>query len=131
MAATGTLGQATARILVITEDAEVKKLLNNLMLHSRIQAGVTESTWNAARFLSTNPAPDVVVVDLDLPESLTLEFLRQLRQRTELAALPVLVLTSFPDPTQVRRALDAGANRYLTKMFMAKNLLATVQEMIG
>lgn len=131
MAATGTLGQATARILVITEDAEVKKLLNNLMLHSRIQAGVTESTWNAARFLSTNPAPDVVVVDLDLPESLTLEFLRQLRQRKELAALPVLVLTSFPDPTQVRQALDAGANRYLTKMFMAKNLLATVQEMIG
>ena len=131
MAATGTLGQATARILVITEDAEVKKLLNNLMLHSRIQAGVTESTWNAARFLSTNPAPDVVVVDLDLPEALTLEFLRQLRQRTELADLPVLVLTSFPDPTQVRQALDAGANRYLTKMFMAKNLLATVQEMIG
>lgn len=131
MAATGTLGQATARILVITEDAEVKKLLNNLMLHSRIQAGVTESTWNAARFLNTNPAPDVVVVDLDLPESLTLEFLRQLRQRKELAALPVLVLTSFPDPTQVRQALDAGANRYLTKMFMAKNLLATVQEMIG
>lgn len=131
MAATGTLGQATARVLVITQDADVKKLLNNLMLHNRVRAGVTESTWNATRFLSTNPAPDLVILDLDLPETQSLEFMQQLRQREELATLPVLVLTSFPDPTQVRRALDAGANRYLTKMFMAKNLLATVHEMIG
>jgi DNA-binding response OmpR family regulator len=131
MTVTGTLGQATARILVITQDAEVKKLLNNLMIHNRIQAGVTESTWNATHFLSANPAPDVVIVDLDLPEAMSLEFLRQLRGREQLASLPVLVLTSFPDPAQVRKALDAGANRYLTKMFMGKNLLATVHEMIS
>jgi DNA-binding response OmpR family regulator len=127
---TGNIGKTTARVLAITQDVEVKKLLNNLMLHNRVQAGVTESTWNATRFLSTNPAPDLVILDLDLPEAHSLEFLQQLRQRSELARLPVLVLTSFPDPTQVRQALDSGANRYLTKMFMAKNLLTTVHEMM-
>lgn len=131
MAATGTLGQATASILVITQDAEVKKLLNNLMLHNRVRAGVSESTWNASRFLSTNPAPDLLILDLDTPEAHALEFLEQMRRHAKLAELPVLVLMSFPDPTQVREALDAGANRYLTKIFMGKNLLATIHEMIG
>lgn len=130
MAGTSTL-QATARVLVITQDAEVKKLLNNLMLHNRVQAGVTESTWNASRFLSTNPAPDLLILDLDTPDAYAVDFLQQMRKQSKLANLPVLVLMSFPDPAQVREALDSGANRYLTKIFMGKNLLTTVYEMIG
>ncbi|MCC6802188.1 MAG: response regulator, partial [Anaerolineae bacterium] len=58
-------------------------------------------------------------------------FLEQLRRHSKLAHLPVLVLMSFPDPEQVRQALNAGANRYLTKMFMGKNLMTTVHEMIS
>lgn len=127
---TGTL-QATARVLVITQDAEVKKLLNNLMLHRRVQAGITELTWNATRFLSTNPAPDLLVVDMDSQPGATLDFLQHIRRQANLVNLPVLVLMSFPDPAQVREALDSGANRYLTKIFMGKNLLTTVYEMIS
>lgn len=130
MAGTSTL-QSTVRVLVITQDAEVKKLLNNLMLHNRVQAGVSDSTWTASRFLSTNPAPDLLILDLDTPEAYAFEFLQQMRKQSKLANLPVLVLMSFPDPEQVRKALNAGANRYLTKMFMGKNLLTTVHEMIS
>ncbi|MCC6804868.1 MAG: hypothetical protein IT319_18440, partial [Anaerolineae bacterium] len=96
MAGTHTLGQATARVLVITQDVEVTKLLNNLMLHNRVQAGVSDSTWTASRFLSTNPAPDLLILDLDTPNAHAVEFLEQLRRHSKLNRLPVLVLMSFP-----------------------------------
>jgi len=130
MAGTATLQQPTARVLVITQDEAVKGFINNLMLHKRVLAGLTESVESASHFLSTNPAPDVVILDLDLPETRALEFLRQIRRHDKLVKLPVLVLMSFPDPKQVREAFDAGGNRYLTKMFMGKNLLTTIHEML-
>jgi len=122
--------ERSANVLVITGDAEVKSFINNLMLLKRIRAGITESMENAAHFLKSNAAPDIVILDLDLSEPIMVEFVRQIRGQKNLARLPVLVLTSFPDPTLVREALDAGANRYLTKMFMSQNLLPTLQEMI-
>ena len=84
----------------------------------------------AAHFLQTQSLPDIVVLDLSLPDNQGLVFLQQLRARDKYAKLPVLVLTEIPDPVQVRAALQAGANRYLTKLFVAKNLLSTLDEML-
>ena len=130
MTTTATIQQTTARVLVITQDASVKSFIHSLMLNKRILAGVTDSVDIATHFLNTNEAPHIVIVDLELPEGRALEFLKQMRRRNHLANLPVLVLTSFPDPQQVREAFDAGGNRYLTKMFMGKNLLSTLHEML-
>ena len=130
MMTTATTQQTTARVLVITQDAVVKSFIHSLMLNKRILAGVTDSVDTATHFLSTNEAPHIVIVDLELPEGRALEFLKQMRRYNHLANLPVLVLTSFPDPEQVREAFNAGGNRYLTKMFMGKNLLSTLHEML-
>jgi DNA-binding response OmpR family regulator len=127
---TSTLDDA-ARVLLITNDEEAKSFINNLMLLKRIRAGVTESIENASYFLNNNPTPDAMILDLDLSESLTLEFLRQIRRHDKLTRLPILVLISIPDPTLVRQALDAGANRYITKSFMSQNLLPIIQEMVS
>jgi DNA-binding response OmpR family regulator len=122
--------EATARVLVISADDEVKTFINNLMRINRIRAGLTDSIENASHFLNTNVPPDAVILDLEPSETLALEFLRQIRRHETLVKLPVLVLMPIPDPTLVRQALDAGANRYLTKAFMSQNLLPTIQEIL-
>ncbi len=122
--------QYKARLLVVTQDSDLKRLIESLMQHERIQAAVTGSVAHAAHFLRGNALPDVIVLDLATPGEPTLEFIQQLRGLGEFARLPVLVLTAVPDPVQVRAALQAGANRYLTKLFAAKNLLSTVEEML-
>ncbi len=119
-----------AHLLVITEDGNVKNLIERLIEHQRIHALVIDSVQAGAQFLQSNPLPDVVVLDLTLPDNHALLFLQQLRSRVEFAKLPVLVLTAFPDPDEVRVALEAGANRYLTKLFINKNLLSTLDEMV-
>ena len=131
MAGTAPLELPPARVLVVTQDDAVKSLINNLMLHKRVRAGVTESPESATHFLASNPSPDMVILDLDLPEARALTFLRQVRRRDSLDTLPVLVLTSFPDPALIRRALDAGANRYITKIFMDKNLFTAIHETLS
>ena len=122
--------ESTARVLVISGDDDVKSFINNLMRLNRIRAGITESIENASHFLNTNLPPDAVILDLEPSENLALEFLRQIRRHEKLIKLPVLVLMPIPDPTLVRQALDAGANRYLTKAFMSQNLLPTIQEIL-
>jgi DNA-binding response OmpR family regulator len=127
---TSTLDDA-ARVLLITSDEEAKNFINNLMLLKRIRAGVTESLESASNFLNSNVPPDAVILDLELSESLALEFLRQIRRHEKLTRMPILVLIDIPDPTLVRQALDAGANRYITKSFMSQNLLPIIQELVS
>jgi twitching motility two-component system response regulator PilH len=124
------MAQAKPRLLVVTHDVELKGLMDTLMRHGRIQAAVTANVAHAAQFLRSNVLPDVLVLDLTMPDGHLLDFLRQMRERAEYRNLPVLVLTDIPDPDLVRTALQTGANRYLTKLFVAKNLLSTVEEML-
>lgn len=127
---TGALAQSKkTRLLVITQDDDVKKLIDTLILHDRIQAAVIDTPLAASHFLKNNPLPDILVLDLTVSETESVEFLRQMRVRSKYAALPVLVLTDIPDPTLVREALQAGADRYLTKLFVSKNLLSTLDDM--
>lgn len=130
MVTTKHMTQKKACLLMVTQDADVKKLVETLIEHRRVQGDFTTSVQAAARFLQNNPLPDVVILDLSLPDDTALAFLEQLRNRDEFKKLPVLVLTDFPDPDQVRDALGKGASRYLTKLFINRNLLSTLDEMV-
>lgn len=65
-----------------------------------------------------------------LPEVSGVEFLRQLRAKSMFAQLPVLVLSSMIEPEQIREALNAGADRYVTKPYMGTNLIPAVQDLL-
>jgi len=122
--------QTKTQVLLVAGDTDVKNLIHDLLNYDQIQTAVTETLAKAAQFLQSNPLPDLLILDLSSTDAESLDFLQQMRAHDEFAKLPVLVLTAVPDPDQVRGALQAGANRYLTKLFISKNLLKTVQEML-
>jgi len=72
-----------------------------------------------------NNRPDVVLVDLNLPDSSGLELLRRLRQ--EHKAVNVLIFTMHAEPLYVSRALSAGAKGYITKGAAAEELVAAIR----
>jgi DNA-binding response OmpR family regulator len=124
--------QKRTDLLVVTQDPDLKRMIQNLVNREPINAAVSDGSSEAARFLLRNPLPDAVIIDLTMEETeQPLEFLRQMRARIEFSKLPVLVLTAVPDPDQVKAALQAGANRYLTKLFAGSNLVSTVKAMIA
>lgn len=115
-----------ADILVIDDEVQIRRLLR-LTLES---AGYTvREAENGA--LGLNEAavrrPDVVILDLSLPDLPGLDVLRRLR---EWSRLPVLILSVRGQESDKIAALDAGADDYLTKPFGGGELLARIRVLL-
>ncbi|HBA84164.1 MAG TPA: hypothetical protein DCZ95_08745 [Verrucomicrobia bacterium] len=71
--------------------------------------------------------PDMVLLDLDMPEMHGLEALRRLKARSNTAAIPIIVLTGIPSQGNVIEALQEGAQDFIAKTSDIENLLLRIQ----
>ncbi|MDI3290833.1 response regulator [Polyangium sp. 15x6] len=76
---------------------------------------------------ATHPLPALILLDLKLPRRSGLEVLEWLRQQPGLKRLPVVVLTSSMENTDMRKAYDLGCNSYLVKPVSFEGLLDAVK----
>ncbi len=118
------------RVLVVDDDPELLQLVRVLLSRINLETICVENAADAAQFLRTEPLPELMILDLMLPDVSGVEFLRQMRSKANFDAMPVLILSALIDPDRIRAALDAGADRYLTKPYIANNLLTVVQDML-
>ena len=118
------------RILVVDDDPELLQLVRVLLARIGVEAIMAENATDAAQELRSGSLPDLVILDMMLPDVSGVEFLRQMRAKSTYDQLPVLILSALIDPERIRAALDAGADRYLTKPYIANNLLTVVQDML-
>ena len=118
------------RILVVDDDPELLQLVRVLLARIGVEAIMAENATEAAQELRSGSLPDLVILDMMLPDVSGVEFLRQMRAKSTYDQLPVLILSALIDPERIRAALDAGADRYLTKPYIANNLLTVVQDML-
>lgn len=118
------------QILVIDDDPELQELIRVLLNHAGMDAIPAETAAAAAQILRKSPLPDLVLLDLMLPDVSGLELLRQIRAKEVFDALPVVILSALADPEQIRDGLKAGADRYITKPYIAGNLVNTVQDVL-
>ncbi|HVU11718.1 MAG TPA: response regulator [Phototrophicaceae bacterium] len=118
------------RVLVVDDDPELLQLVKVLLGRINAEAIMAENAEVAAQILVSGPLPDLVILDMMLPDVSGVEFLRQMRSKPVFDNLPVLILSALIDPERIRAALDAGADRYLTKPYIANNLLTVVQDIL-
>ena len=71
--------------------------------------------------------PDVIVLDLGLPQMSGTEVTRCLREWTE---VPILILSAKADPNTIRTGLDSGADGYITKPYLANSLISRVETLL-
>ena len=115
-----------SRILVIDDEGPIRRLLRILLEgagHEVLTAG--DSSRGLHDLALTKP--DLLILDLSLPDRDGLETLRLLREWNQ---LPVLVLSARPNPHDKVLALDLGADDYLTKPFDASELLARLRALL-
>jgi two-component system phosphate regulon response regulator PhoB len=117
-------------ILVVDDDASILKLVEALLTRAGLDCALAENATKAAQILKTPPMPKLMILDMMLPDVSGIEFLKQLRAKQVFDDLPVLILSALADPMQIREALAEGADRYLTKPYLANNLVSTVQEIL-
>lgn len=119
-----------ARILVVDDDPAVQKLVKTLLERAGLVHIEALNATQAAAVLRARPLPQAVVLDLMLPDISGIEFLRQMRTKDVFDNIPVVILSAVADPNQIREGLGAGADRYLTKPYLANNLLSTLQDVL-
>ncbi|MEV5438936.1 response regulator [Streptomyces sp. NPDC052682] len=108
------------RVLVVDDDVQIVRALE-INLRARAYVVDTASDGTTALRLAADRQPDVVVLDLGLPDLDGVEVVRGLRGRTR---VPILVLSARHSPDEKVKALDAGADDYVTKPFGMDELLA-------
>jgi len=113
------------RILVVDDDPLVRRLATKI-LQQNGHAVIEAANGVEALRLVDAERPDLMVLDLDMPELPGLEVLKILRSKPVTAHLPVLILTATGDEQTTRAGFDAGASDYLTKPFSIPQLTARV-----
>ncbi|MGD2216161.1 MAG: response regulator transcription factor [Gemmatimonadales bacterium] len=121
--------QSAARILVIEDEPDISALVAYQLAHAGFQVRTASTGGEAIRALDTE-APDLVVLDLMLPEVGGTEILRTMRARRETRDTPVIVLTARSDEEDRLRGFELGADDYISKPFSPKELVARVRAVL-
>jgi two-component system, OmpR family, KDP operon response regulator KdpE len=112
-----------ATALVIDDEPQIRKLLRIILEQEHYHALESDSGRHGLSEVALR-RPDVVLLDLGLPDMDGLEVLKQVRQWSQ---VPVLILSVRDSPEDKVAALDAGADDYVTKPFEATELLARLR----
>jgi putative two-component system response regulator len=118
------------RILVVEDEPEIQELIRTMLVRVGWEAVAALDVPQAVNILRAKPLPDVVLLDLMLPGIDGFELLRQMRAKPVFDNLPVVIVSALADPESIRKGLDLGADRYVTKMGIATNLIKTVQDVL-
>ena len=111
-------------ILVVDDDADVRSLLSDLCADEGYQVS-TAKTGQEALASVESKRPDLVMMDVQLPDQDGLAVLKQLRQKHP--ELEVIVMTAFGGSSVAIKAMEQGAYDYVTKPFEIDDLLATLR----
>jgi CheY-like chemotaxis protein/two-component sensor histidine kinase len=105
---------ASRRILIVDDNADAANSLAQVL---SLDGHVTEPVYSAQEALShaSSFAPEVVLLDLGLPEMDGYEVARRLRERPEFAAVRMVALTGYGQSQNVRRSCEVGFDDHLTK----------------
>jgi len=112
------------RILAVEDEPAILRMLERGLTAAGHQV-LTATSGEDGAMLAVDEEPDVVLLDISLPELSGHEVLARIRMRRP--SLPVLMLTARDDTDNKVRALDAGADDYLTKPFAFEELLARIR----
>jgi len=115
-----------ARILLVEDDAAIRASLSRA-LEQQGHAVATVSAGMQALETVLSTAPDVVLLDLGLPDIDGLTVLGMLRGVSE---VPVIVITARDDDPTIVRALDAGADDYVVKPFGTDHVAARIRALL-
>jgi two-component system, OmpR family, KDP operon response regulator KdpE len=113
----------TLRVLVVEDDREIRALMRSSLSVEGFEVQTAVSLSEASAMLA-HDLPDVVVLDLGLPDGDGVELVRELRRSK---AIPIIVVSARHQEAQKIQLLDAGADDYLTKPFSVGELLARIR----
>jgi len=112
-------------VLLVEDDPDQLALGELRLTMAGYQVRSVDGAKSLSRFLREQPRPDLLLLDVMLPDGNGFDILGKLRARPEFAMLPIVLLTVKAELANIRKGLALGADGYITKPY-SKNQLAEV-----
>jgi DNA-binding response OmpR family regulator len=117
-------------VLIIEDEADAAELFAEMMRVSGFRVLKTASSTPALSLIATEK-PDIIILDIMMPEVSGMDILREMRRDPELAGIPVVVVSAKSMPADIKNGLEAGASTYLTKPVGFLELRDAVERALG
>jgi DNA-binding response OmpR family regulator len=117
------------KIFIVEDDPDIVDLLVHYLTREGYTVGTASDGRSGMHQIRGNP-PDLLILDLMLPELDGLEICKALRSNPDSSALPILMLTAKAEETDKIIGLELGADDYMTKPFSPKELVARVKTLL-
>jgi two-component system, OmpR family, alkaline phosphatase synthesis response regulator PhoP len=117
---------APKKILIVEDEAEIAQLVKLYLEKDGFRTATANTGVEGLKLIKTD-RPDMVILDLMLPEMDGLEICKKIRNAPDTALLPVLMLTAKAEESDTIIGLELGADDYVTKPFSPKVLVTRVK----
>jgi two-component system OmpR family response regulator len=118
-------------VLAIEDDAHISALLTQVLKLEGYEPRTATNRAQILQALRTLPSPDLVLLDVNLPDANGFEILGRMKQHPVLKAIPVIMLTGEATRESVSRGLADGADGYITKPFDVAILRKGIKYTLG
>jgi two-component system, cell cycle response regulator DivK len=119
------------KLILIVEDNELNMRLLNDVLEAHGYAIVKTGTGEEAIELARRERPDVILMDIQLPDISGLEATRRLKEDEATRDIPIIAVTAFAMSGDEKRIRDSGADAYVAKPIMLQPFLALLERYAG
>ncbi len=117
------------RIMIVDDDKGALTLIGIMLDRGGFQVVSAQNGYQALDKLDQE-TPDLIILDLMMPGMDGIELCKVIRERTETARTPILILSTKSDAQSVIQSMEAGATDYLPKPIFHNDLVSKVRDML-
>jgi DNA-binding response OmpR family regulator len=118
------------KILIVDDEPNILMSLDFLFRRKGFEVFIARNGKEAIELLESKH-PDLALLDIMMPDVDGYEVCEHIRSSQALAATKVVFLSAKSKKTDIERGLEAGADRYMTKPFSTRELMATVNDLLN
>jgi len=120
----------TKRILIVEDHEDNRRILRDLLTSAGYEL-IEAATGSEGVAMAKAHRPDLILMDIQLPEIDGYEATRQIKANSALRPIPVIAVTSYALSGDAQQAYTAGCIDYVTKPFSPRRLLAKIREQLA
>ena len=118
--------KAKKKVLVIDDENDILLIIKSA-LHEEGYDVTTANNGYDGLALAEDASPDLIILDIMMPEMDGFEVLQQLKENEKTAQIPVVILTGLSSKDKIREALNKGIDYYIVKPFEYQDLVSKVK----
>jgi two-component system, OmpR family, response regulator len=118
-------------IFIVEDDRTLSELVGEVLAKAGFLTRFAKNRGEINAEFNKPPLPDLVLLDVSLPDADGFQILERIRGNVKLKSLPVIMMTGKSEVTDVARGLSLGADGYVTKPFRISGLIQAVNTVLG